>query len=122
MTSIPVFRRKRPLHVHPENNPPRPVITSKPVTARNVLRLPVKEVPAVEQEPYINPYCRDPAKILEFKQFIQFGCGACHHHRLKPDRSSYGCAAGIALWPDGTNRTCSSFIRKTKTNRSREGR
>jgi hypothetical protein len=124
MTSIPVIRRKRPLRVYPESNPPRPVSNNKPLTARNVLTLPVRRrIPAIEQEPYINPYCRDPAKVLELKQFVEFGCGACHRHRLKLDRSGFHCAAGIALWPDGTNKTCSSFIRRTKQkDRSKEGR
>ncbi|GEM_PF-2723890 len=69
--------------------------------------------------PYINPY-RDPSKVLERKQFIEFGCGACHFHQRKRDRSAFHCAVGISLWPDGTNKTCRSFMRRRKNIRPEE--
>lgn len=57
----------------------------------------------------------DPADVLERRQFIGFGCGACQHHRRKPDLSAFHCDIGIGLWPEGTNKTCRRFSRRRKT-------
>jgi hypothetical protein len=111
MKNIPVILRKRPARAHSNSDPPR----VKSPAGRVVLGLPVRKVPVVsaEQEVYVSPY-QDPAKVLEHKQFIGFGCGACQHHRLKLDRRGYHCAASVKLWPEGTDKTCAAFMRRVK--------
>lgn len=109
MKRIPITVRKRPVRAHSNSDPPRP---RSPV-ARVVLKLPIKRPPTEANDDYVSPY-QDPAKVLEQKQFIEFGCGACRHHRLKADQSGYHCSAGVKLWPDATNKTCAAFMRRVK--------
>lgn len=86
---------------------------SVPVMGLPAKRGKVIPIHPAEDEPYINPY-RDPSKVLERKQFIEFGCGACHFHQRKLDRSAFHCTAGISLWPDGTNKTCRWYKRRKR--------
>lgn len=114
MPNAPILRRKRPIPVYPETKPLRSTNLPKTSISRNVLTLPVKRARPTELEPYVNPYCRDPAQVMELKQFVSFGCGACLHHRLRLDRSGFHCTDHNPLWPDGTNETCRGFIRRHK--------
>ena len=96
--------------------------TSKNVLNATVTATPQRRgriVPIHSADRYAADY-RDPARVLERRQFIEFGCGACQHHQRKPDLSAYHCDMEIRLWPDGTNKTCRGFVRRRKTRPSTE--
>ena len=96
--------------------------TSKNVLSAAVAPTPQRRgriVPIRSADRYAADY-RDPARVLERRQFIEFGCGACQHHQRKPDLSAHHCDIEIRLWPDGTNRTCRAFTRRRKTRPSTE--
>jgi hypothetical protein len=91
--------------------------TSKQVVSAAMPAMPLRRtrvVPILSADRPAEDY-RDPARVLERRQFIEFGCGACQHHQRKPDLSAYHCAIGIRQWPDGTNSSCRGFIRRSKT-------
>lgn len=102
-----VTRRVRAAEVDP---------TSKVVLNTAVAAIPLRRgriVPIRSAERYVVEY-GDPARALERREFIEFGCGACQHHQRRPDLSAYHCDLGMGLWPDGTNKTCRRFMRRKK--------
>ena len=89
-------------------DPTKKAVLKVPAVAASFRRRRV--IPIRSAECYAADY-DDPARVLERREFVGFGCGACQHHQRKPDRSGYHCDLGIGLWPDGTNKTCRRFIR-----------
>ncbi len=98
MKNTPIISRKTFL---------RSLQSTPPLKRGRVVPLPSTALEAIEYG--------DPARVLERREFIGFGCGACKHHRRKSDRSAFHCDIDIGLWPEGTNKTCRRFSRRRKT-------
>lgn len=133
MKNALVTTRKRFLRSPPTSDPPpsTPSPNASENGSRSTLTMPngarPAGVPSAGAVPlkrshvvpiYPTKQYENPAKVLEHKQFIEFGCGACHNHQLKRDRSGFYCVVGMSLWPDGTNKTCRWFLRRRKNRQS----